>query len=211
MPSPDGSTSWRLLGAGGSPSRTPFKKRAGWSTFESPLPTSQRCCITRFERWRIAVPAVFLRSWDQKRGHFRAVHAENEQQPGGNYKNGIRVLSSGNHRRGKRPRINNPPRGDPRRPARRLRRSFSRLQAQVDQRTRAKRTWGLHQSSGATSGALYVGGESSTKLSTAFWISARFMFVWSGSKGWGSRPQISPQTKARWSSVHLNLSDSDDS
>ena len=42
--------------------------------------------------------------------------------------------------------------------ARRLRRSFARLQAQVDQRTRAKRTWGLHQSFGATSGALYLVG-----------------------------------------------------
>ena len=30
------------------------------------------------------------------------------------------------------------------------------LQAQVDQRARAKRTWGLHQSSGATCGALYL-------------------------------------------------------
>ena len=33
----------------------------------------------------------------------------------------------------------------------------ARLQAQMDQRARAKRTWGFHQSSGATSGALYLG------------------------------------------------------
>ena len=84
---------------------------------------------------------------------------------------------------GKEPTYN-PPRGDPRRLARRLHQSFARLQAQVDQRARAKRTWGLHQSSGATCGALYlgrgggVGGSgSSTKMSTAFWISARFMLA----------------------------------
>ena len=101
---------------------------------------------------------MFLRPWDQKRGRQRAEQAENEQQPWGDYKNGIRVLSSGNHRRRKRPHINNPPRSDPRRPARRLRRSFARLQAQVDHRARAKRTWGLLQSSAATCGALYLGG-----------------------------------------------------
>ena len=55
-------------------------------------------------------------------------------------KNGIQILSSRNHRRGKRAHINNPPRGDPRRPARRLRRIFARLQAQMDQRASAKRT-----------------------------------------------------------------------
>ena len=41
MPSQDGFIHWRLLGTGCSPSLTPFKKRAGWSTFEYPLPTSQ--------------------------------------------------------------------------------------------------------------------------------------------------------------------------
>ena len=75
-----------------------------------------------------------------------------------------RVLSSRNHRRGNT-YINNPSRSDPRRPTRRLRRSFARLQAQVarlqaqvDQRAHAKRTWGLHQSTGATCGMLYLGG-----------------------------------------------------
>ena len=157
MPSPDGSTSLRLLGAGGSPSRTPFKKRAGWSTFESPLPTSQRGSSTRFERWQIAVPGCVSTFLRPKTWSFRAVHAENEQQPGGNSKNGVRVLSSGTHRHGNT-YINNPSRGDPWRPARRLRRSFARLQAQVDQCARAKRTWGLHRSSGATCSALYLGG-----------------------------------------------------
>ena len=54
--------------------------------------------------------------------------------------------------------INNPSRGDPQRPARRLRRSFARLQAQMDKRARAKRTWGHHQRSGAPSCVLYIGG-----------------------------------------------------
>ena len=66
-----------------------------------------------------------------------------------------------------------------------IRRSFARLQAQTDQRACAKRTWGLHQSLGATSCALYLGGggESGMKLNTAFWISARSMLVQSSSKG----------------------------
>ena len=80
------------------------------------------------------------------------------RKPGGDSKNGIRVPSTRNHWRGKRARINNPPRGDPRRPTWRPRRNFARLQAQVDQRARAKKTWSLDQSSGAPQGALHVGG-----------------------------------------------------
>ena len=155
MPSRECFIRWRLLGASGSPSRTLFKKRAGWSTFESPLPTSQRGSITRFGRWQIAVPVCALIS--QRPRTSSSASSTRWKQPGGDSKNDIRVLSSGNHRRGKRARINNPPRGDPRRPPWRLSRNFARLQAQVDQRARAKRTWGLDQSSGATFGALYIG------------------------------------------------------
>ena len=64
----------------------------------------------------------------------------------------VSELSSGNTY------SNNPSRGDPRRPAPRLRRSFARLQAQIDQRAHGKSTWGLHHITGATYGALYLGG-----------------------------------------------------
>ena len=146
----------------------------------------------------------------KKRGHFRAVHAENEQQPGGDSKNGIRVLFSGNHRRGKRAHINNPPRGDPRRPARRLRRRFARLQAQVDQRARAKRTWGLDQSSGATSGALYIGG--GPARSGAPLSGYQQYPCWSGRAQKAEVHARRPRPRAKLGGLsHLNLPDSDDS